>query len=129
LVLVLDDFHVIDNPSIHSALSFLLDHMPENLHIVLSGRSDPPLPLARFRARNRLVEIRVQDLRFTSGEAAAFLNQMMASNPPQMWPLGAHEAGYGLKLAAISLSRAHRYTSLFSFTAAIFLQRIPDRRS
>jgi LuxR family maltose regulon positive regulatory protein len=107
LVLVLDDFHVIDNSSIHTALSFLLDHMPENLHIVLSTRSDPPLPLARFRARNRLVEIRVKDLRFTSGEAAAFLNQMMDLNlsAADVAALEARTEGWiaGLQLAAISM--------------------------
>jgi LuxR family maltose regulon positive regulatory protein len=107
LVLVLDDFHVIDNSSIHTALSFLLDHMPDNLHIVLSTRSDPPLPLARFRARNRLVEIRVNDLRFTSGEASAFLNQMMGLNlsAADVSALETRTEGWiaGLQLAAISI--------------------------
>jgi LuxR family maltose regulon positive regulatory protein len=107
LVLVLDDFHVIDNPSIHAALSFLLDHMPENHHIVLSTRSDPPLPLARFRARNRLVEICAKDLRFTSEEAAAFLNQMMGLNlsAADVAALEARTEGWiaGLQLAAISM--------------------------
>ena len=72
LVLVLDDYHVIQNRAIHAALSFLLDHLPDKLHIVLSTRVDPPWPLARFRARNQLIEVRASDLRFTTEEAAAF---------------------------------------------------------
>ena len=107
LVLVLDDFHVIENPSIHTGVSFLLDHMPENFHIVLSTRSDPPLPLARFRARNRLVEIRAKDLRFTTGEAAAFLNQRMGLNlsSVDVAALEGRTEGWiaGLQLAAISM--------------------------
>ena len=58
LILILDDYHVIQNPSIHAALAFLLDHLPDKLHLVLSTRVDPPWPLARFRARNQLIEIR-----------------------------------------------------------------------
>ena len=68
LVLVLDDYHAIQNGPVHKALSFLLDHLPNKLHIVLSTRVDPPWPLARFRARNQLIEIRAKDLRFTTEE-------------------------------------------------------------
>src|SRR3990172_466632 len=71
LVLVLDDYHAIQNETIHSAFSFLLEHLPGNLHIVVSTRIDPPWPLARFRARNQLVELRARDLRFTTEEAAS----------------------------------------------------------
>src|SRR5574342_58528 len=74
LVLVLDDYHVIQNETIHSAISFLLEHLPGKLHIVVSTRLDPPWPLARFRARNQMVELRAQDLRFTIEEATSFLN-------------------------------------------------------
>jgi LuxR family maltose regulon positive regulatory protein len=77
VVLVLDDYHAIQNPSIHASVSFLLDHLPANLHIVISTRTDPPWPLARWRARNRLVEIRARDLRFTPVEAASFLQLTM----------------------------------------------------
>ena len=80
VVLILDDYHVIQNPSIHASLLFLLDHLPDNLHLVLSTRIDPPWPLARFRARNQLIEIRAQDLRFSIEEAAEFLNHMMGLN-------------------------------------------------
>jgi LuxR family maltose regulon positive regulatory protein len=65
IILVLDDYHVIKNEAIHEGLLFLLEHMPQNLHPVISTRIDPPWPLARFRARNQIVEIRTQDLRFS----------------------------------------------------------------
>ena len=77
VILVLDDYHVIQNQSIHRALSFLIDHLPDNLHLILATRVDPPLPLARLRARDRLTEIRAADLRFSRNEAAAFLHQTM----------------------------------------------------
>jgi len=80
LVLVLDDYHVIQNSSIHAGLAFILDHLPSNLHLLLSTRVDPPWPLARFRARDQLVEIRAADLRFTVEETTAFLNQVMGLN-------------------------------------------------
>jgi LuxR family maltose regulon positive regulatory protein len=77
ITLVLDDFHEMRAESIHTLVSFLLEHPPENVHVVVSGRSDPPLPLARLRARGRMAEIRAADLRFTAEEAAAFLNDVM----------------------------------------------------
>ena len=77
VALVLDDYHVIKNPSIHASLLFLLDHLPDNLYIIVSTRIDPPWPLARYRARNRLIEIRAQDLRFSIEEATEFLNRTM----------------------------------------------------
>ena len=77
IVLVLDDFHVIDSQEVHEAMAFLLDHLPPKLHLVLAGRADPALPLARLRARGELVEIRGADLRFTAAETAAYLNERM----------------------------------------------------
>jgi LuxR family transcriptional regulator, maltose regulon positive regulatory protein len=77
LFLVLDDYHLISNPACHQTLTFLLDHLPANVHVALSGRSDPPLPLARMRARGELAEIRVADLQFTDEEALALLNGSM----------------------------------------------------
>jgi LuxR family maltose regulon positive regulatory protein len=75
--IVLDDYHVIKTQSIHEALTFLLDHLPPQMHIILTTRSDPPLPTARLRARNQLIELRADDLRFTSEEAIVFLNEVM----------------------------------------------------
>jgi LuxR family maltose regulon positive regulatory protein len=77
LVLVLDDYHLISNPTCHQTLTFFLDHLPAEVHVALSGRTDPPLPLARMRARGELAEIRVADLQFTDEEAIALLNTSM----------------------------------------------------
>lgn len=60
-ILVIDDYHVIETPSIHQQLSFLLDHFPPHMHLVISGRADPPLPLARFRTRDQLIELHESD--------------------------------------------------------------------
>ncbi len=77
IVLVLDDFHVIDASDVQHGMAFLLDHLPPRLQVVIASRADPALPLARLRARGELVEIRAADLRFTPDEAAAYLNEMM----------------------------------------------------
>lgn len=74
---VLDDYQFITNKIIHEGIVFFLDHLPAHVHVIIATRSDPPLPLARLRARNQLVEIRADDLRFTPKEAADFLNQTM----------------------------------------------------
>jgi len=78
--LVLDDYHLIMAQPIHDGLAFLLDHLPLQLHLVIATRADPPLPLARLRARGQLTELRQSDLRFTTGETAAFLNRVMGLN-------------------------------------------------
>jgi LuxR family transcriptional regulator, maltose regulon positive regulatory protein len=77
VVLVLDDYQVIDERDVQDGMAFLLDHLPPQLHLVIASRSDPALPLARLRARGELVETRAADLRFTLAEAAAYLNEMM----------------------------------------------------
>ncbi len=76
IVLVLDDYHVIDAPDVHRGMAFLLEHLPAQVHLVVAGRADPALPLARMRARGELVEIRAADLRFTPDEAAAYLTEV-----------------------------------------------------
>ena len=107
LVLVLDDYHAIRTPSIHAGLAFLLDHLPDRFHLVCSTRVDPPWPLARFRARNRLAEIRAADLRFTTQESAEFLNRLMDLDlsPQDVAALEARTEGWiaGLQLAALSM--------------------------
>jgi LuxR family maltose regulon positive regulatory protein len=107
LALVLDDYHAIQNETIHAAFLFLLEHLPKRLHIVVSTRVDPPWPLARFRARNQLFEVRAQDLRFTTEEAAAFLNQLMglSLSTEDVAALEARTEGWvaGLQLAALSM--------------------------
>lgn len=77
IVLVLDDYHVIESPEIHESVAFLLDHLPPHVHLVIASRADPPLALATLRARGQLLEIRAADLRFTNEEAAAYLSEAM----------------------------------------------------
>ena len=96
IFLILDDYHLIQNESIHTALLFLIEHQPGNLHIIVSTRVDPPWPLARFRARNQLTEVRAKDLRFTTEEAAAFLNQVMGLKLSAEGCSGSRNANGGL---------------------------------
>lgn len=107
LILVLDDYHVIDVPAIDQALTFLLEHLPPPIHLVIVTRDDPPLPLARLRARNQLTELRAADLRFTSAEANEFLNQYMGLSltPAEIAALESRTEGWvvGLHLAALSM--------------------------
>lgn len=77
IVLVLDDYHVITNAEIHEALGFLVEHLPDSLRLVLATREDPPLPLARLRARGELGELRAAELRFTNEESRTFLNDVL----------------------------------------------------
>src|SRR5687767_15073563 len=76
-LLVLDDYHVIDSRAVDEALTFLVEHLPPQMHLVITTREDPALPIPRLRARRQLIELRAADLRFTSSEAAEFLNQVM----------------------------------------------------
>jgi LuxR family transcriptional regulator, maltose regulon positive regulatory protein len=77
LILVLDDYHLIDAPEVHEGMAFLLEHQPARLHLVVATRLDPPLALARMRSRGQLLEVRAVDLRFTAEESAAYLNEAM----------------------------------------------------
>jgi LuxR family maltose regulon positive regulatory protein len=122
-VLILDDYHLIGAPAIHSALAFLLEHLPENMHIAIGSRSDPPLQLARLRVRGQLLEIRAADLRFTTGETALFLNEVMRLelSPEMVTALDARTEGWiaGLQLAALSLSgRSDKESFISSFTGS-----------
>jgi LuxR family transcriptional regulator, maltose regulon positive regulatory protein len=106
-VLVLDDYHVIDAKPVDQALTFLLEHQPPQLHLVIATREDPALPLARLRARGQLTELRAADLRFTRAEAAEFLNQGMGLNlsADDIAALETRTEGWiaGLQLAALSM--------------------------
>ena len=106
-VLVLDDYHMVDAPSVDQALAFLLDHLPPQMHLVITTREDPQLPLARYRARGQMTELRAADLRFTPAEAAGFLNQVMDLDlaAEQVTVLETRTEGWiaGLQLAALSL--------------------------
>src|SRR4030065_1467545 len=105
--LVLDDYHVINSQSVHAAMTFLLDHLPPKMHLVILTRADPPLPLPSLRARNHLTEIRAADLRFTAEEATAFLKQIMGLSltTDQVSALETRPEGWvaGLQLAALSM--------------------------
>ena len=98
---------MLDAKAVEQALTFLLDHLPPHLHLVIATREDPPLPLARLRARGHLTEVRATDLRFTHSEAAAFLNQVMGLklSAEDIAALERRTEGWiaGLQLAAISL--------------------------
>lgn len=106
-VLVLDDYHVIDNQSVNHALTFLLNHIPAHMHLVITTRVDPILPLVKLRAKNQLLEIREMDLRFSHAETAGFLGNVMGLNLSDIdvKRLATRTEGWiaGLQLAAISL--------------------------
>ena len=106
-VLVLDDYHVIDSKPVDQALTFLIGHLPSQMHLVIATREDPDLPLARLRARGCLTELRAADLRFTLAEAAEFLNQVMGLtlSADAIAALESRTEGWiaGLQLAAISM--------------------------
>src|SRR2546426_10139759 len=105
-VLVLYDYHVIDTQPIHHAMTYLLEHLPPRLHLVIATRVDPPLPVARLRVRGVLTEVRAVDLRFTFEEAEAFLTEAMGLplTARQISALDARTEGWiaGLQLAALS---------------------------
>ena len=106
-VLVLDDYHVIDSKRIDDALIFLLEHLPPQMHLVIATRENPQFPLGRLRAEGHLTELRATDLRFTPGEAATFLNQVMGLglSADEITALETRTEGWiaGLQLAALSM--------------------------
>ena len=106
-VLVLDDYHLIEAKPIDDILTFLLDYLPPQMHLIITTREDPPLPLARYRVRGQMTELRANDLRFTPAEAAEFLNQVMHLNlsADAVAALETRTEGWiaGLQLAAISM--------------------------
>jgi LuxR family maltose regulon positive regulatory protein len=107
IVLVLDDYHVIDTGDVQDAMAFLLDHLPPRLHVVIASRADPALPLPRWRARGELVETRAAELRFTPDEAAVYLNEVMglALTARDVAALEGRTEGWiaALQLAAVSM--------------------------
>ena len=141
LVLVLDDYHLIEAPSVHQSLGFLLEHLPPSLRLVLASRADPPLPLARLRGRGQLMELRERDLRFTPEEAAELLRTAVGPDLSEaaVAALEDRTEGWvaGLQLAALSLrghpdigafvegfSGSHRY--VLDYLAEEVLDRQPQ---
>lgn len=106
-MLVLDDLHVVDSKSVDELLALMVEHMPPPMHLVITTREDPALPLARLRAKNQLTEIRAVDLRFTESEAAEFLNHSMGLrlSAEEVAALDQSAEGWvaGLQLAALSM--------------------------
>ncbi|MFN8445008.1 MAG: LuxR C-terminal-related transcriptional regulator [Caldilineaceae bacterium] len=107
LVLVLDDYHVITTPAIHEALALFVERLPSSCRLLITSRMDPPLPLARWRVRNLLSEVRVDDLRFRPAEVSTFLNDVMGLTltSEEITTLETRTEGWiaGLQLAALSL--------------------------
>jgi LuxR family maltose regulon positive regulatory protein len=106
-VLVLDDYHLVDEKKVHNIVEFLLDHLPVQMHLVITTRVDPPLPLARLRVRNQLTEFRAPDLCFTVNETTVFFNKMMnlGLSSHEISILESRTEGWiaGLQLAALSM--------------------------
>ena len=145
VLLVLDDYHLIDSETVHASLTFLLEHLPQELHLVLASRADPPLQLARLRARGRLAELRAAELRFTSEEAAALMREAAGGTGADLTgdalvALEARTEGWaaGLQLAALSLrgqadvagfvatfSGSHRY--VLDYLTEEVLERQPEQ--
>jgi LuxR family maltose regulon positive regulatory protein len=140
IVLVIDDYQTINAQSIHDVLAFLLDHLPPGVRLVLATRTDPPLPLARLRARGQLLELRTDDLRFTVEEAANFFRAIGTPDLSieALAQLHARTEGWaaGLQLAAVSL-QAHpndtAFIAAFSGTHhhvdAYLLEEVFDQQS
>jgi LuxR family transcriptional regulator, maltose regulon positive regulatory protein len=107
IVLVLDDYHLVESLEVHESMRFLVDHLPPQLHLVVASRADPPWPLGRLRARGELLEIRSADLRFTADETAAYLGGTsgVELSSADIEALGTRTEGWiaALQLAALSL--------------------------
>jgi LuxR family maltose regulon positive regulatory protein len=116
--LVLDDYHVMTAEPIHRALTYLVEHLPPQMHLIIATRADPPLPLARLRARGRLTELRAAELRFRAAESGTFLEEVMGLHlPPQdVATLQSRTEGWiaGLQLAALSLQGRPDVSDLLS---------------
>jgi LuxR family maltose regulon positive regulatory protein len=123
VILILDDYHLIETKSIHDALTYLVEHLPTQMHLVIVSREDPPLPLARLHASDQLTNLRAKELRFTSSEATEFLNNVMKLklSPEEIRKLEIRTEGWvtGLQLAAISM-RGYEDATVFinSFTGS-----------
>ena len=138
--LVLDDFHMILDEQVHDGITFLLDHLPSQMHLIFSGRADPPWPLARLRARGEMVELRSDDLRFTQEETAAFLDELMNLDllPEDISALQERTEGWiaGLQMAALSMRGRgdvsgfiKAFTGSHRFILDYLVEEVLDRQS
>jgi LuxR family transcriptional regulator, maltose regulon positive regulatory protein len=133
MLLVLDDYHLVDSGPVHGSVAFLLENLPPGLRVVVSGRADPPLPLARLRARGQLAELRAADLRFTADETAALLGEAAGPGLPAaaVAALVARTEGWaaGLQLAGLSLrghADADGFVAAFSGSHRFVLDYLAD---
>src|SRR5918999_976837 len=142
LTLVLDDYHLIDSQSVHGVVSFLLEHLPDNVHLIVASRVDPPLQLARLRARNQMIHLDATDLSFTSEEASTFLNDVMGLelSVEDLATLEERTEGWiaGLQLAALCMQDrkdvssfikafSGSYRDVLDYLAEEVLARQPER--
>ncbi|SOD74888.1 LuxR family maltose regulon positive regulatory protein [Jatrophihabitans sp. GAS493] len=142
IILVLDDYHLVDGPDLQVGMAFLLDHLPAQAHLVISSRADPALPLARLRARGELLEVRAADLRFTLDEVSAYLNEIIGLDlsADAIATLEGRTEGWiaALQLAAISLQGRSDVTDFIAgfagddrfvvdYLAEEVLERQPDQ--
>jgi LuxR family maltose regulon positive regulatory protein len=122
-IIVLDDYHLIDSKAVHNIISFLIEYLPAAVHLVISGRADPPLPISRLRVEGNVNEVRTAQLRFTKEEAAIFLNGLMGFglSSEGIAALEARTEGWvaSLKLAALSMQgRENRLEFIARFSGS-----------
>jgi LuxR family maltose regulon positive regulatory protein len=140
VVLVLDDYYLIGASDIHQAAAFLLDHLPSQIHLLIATRTDPPLPLARWRSRGQLVEVRAAHLRFTPDEAAVFLNEVtgLELSADDIAAIEARTEGWvaGLRLAALSMQDrddvqgfVSAFTGSHHYIADYLVEEVLDRQA
>jgi LuxR family maltose regulon positive regulatory protein len=129
VILVLDDYHLIQSQAVHEAVTFLLNHLPAQVHMVISTRADPPLPISRLRARGQLTELRLSDLRFSKEEAVEFFAQMMGFSLPmpaqealieraEGWAAGLQMAALAMQAQAASRGKEALPAFVHSFTGS-----------
>lgn len=131
VVVVLDDYHLIQNDAIHHAIAFILQHAPIQLHLVMTSRSEPPLPIAHLRAQNALNWLDARDLRFTQDEAACFLQQTMrlTLSPAEIQALDEQVEGWvtGLQLAGLALQEGVALPAATSGSARYLVDYLADQ--
>lgn len=131
--LVLDDYHLISKPEIHEIVNFLLEHLPPNAHFLISGRVDPPIAISRMRARDQMIEIRPNDLRFIESEGKIYLNDLsgLDLSPEDIYALVSRTEGWitGLQLAALSMrgrKNIHEFVADFSGSHQYIIDYLVD---
>ena len=138
--LVLDDYHVIEDPQVEKALAFLIEKIPPQFHLIITTREDPQLPLARLRTRNQMAEIRTKDLRFTNAETERFLNDVMGLNltKTDINTLDSRTEGWaaGLQLAGISMQSCidkadfiHSFTGSHQYIMDFLIEEVLNHQS